>query len=102
MSTQTTWRCGYNSALEKENIKGSSSKKVQEIQKEWNKWNAHDGAFLIPIATVVSEPVASPPMPLANNATLDWVSMLAHHPCKYEQQGGNGLILKSCPARHVV
>ncbi|MDG1930416.1 MAG: sulfatase-like hydrolase/transferase [Flavobacteriaceae bacterium] len=25
---------------EKENIKGSSSKKVQEIQKEWDKWNA--------------------------------------------------------------
>ena len=29
-----------NDVSEKENIKGSSSKKVQEIQKEWDKWNA--------------------------------------------------------------
>ena len=28
-----------NDVSEKENIKGSSSKKVQEIQKEWDKWN---------------------------------------------------------------
>jgi arylsulfatase A-like enzyme len=29
-----------NDVSEKENIKGSSSKKVQEIQKEWDKWDA--------------------------------------------------------------
>ncbi|NCG04989.1 MAG: sulfatase-like hydrolase/transferase, partial [Bacteroidetes bacterium] len=29
-----------NDVSEKENIKGSNSKKAQEIQKEWNKWNA--------------------------------------------------------------